>query len=235
MLTSCEVGYRIGNRNKSEHDSDAPSSIGPMVAGLLGMLAFVLAFTFSLAASHHSARKQSVLDEANTVGTAYLRADLLDSAYGNEVKRLLEEYVNIRLQAAKTNEIAPAIARSLVIHKQLWQQVSAAALAKPSFNTSLMVGAINEVIAKHENRVMTGLHNRIPTTIWIAVLSICVLTMITMGTQIGLTGRRRLIAVLPLALAFSALLVLVVDLNRPQKGLIKVNQQALISLQAKMG
>jgi hypothetical protein len=100
ILASCEAGYRFGKHARTDQDKEAPSSIGAMVGGLLGMLGFVLAFTFSMAASQHDLRKQNVLDEANSIGTAYLRTDLIDKQYGIEVKRLLREYVDVRLQGA---------------------------------------------------------------------------------------------------------------------------------------
>ncbi|MCB1816527.1 MAG: hypothetical protein KDI77_01175, partial [Gammaproteobacteria bacterium] len=76
--------------------------------------------------------------------------------------------------------------------------------------------------------------NRIPGSAWIALSAITLLTMVTMGIQVGLTGKRRLAAVIPLSLAFSVLVTLVVDLNRPQNGLIKVSQESMIGLQASM-
>jgi hypothetical protein len=213
-----------------------------MVSGLLGMLAFVLAFTFSIAASHHSSRKQNVLDETNAVGTAYLRSDLLEMQHTKEIKQLLREYVDLRLRAVENirlrgtsgAHVDAVLKRSVAIHNLLWTEASAAAIKAPSFNTSLVIESINNVIEMHEKRVTAGLRNRIPISIWIAVLAICILTMITMGTQIGFTGKRRLVAVIPLSMAFAALLVLAVDLNRPQKGLIIVGQQAMVNLQSIM-
>lgn len=119
LLVSCEVGYQFGKRVRTRQDKEATISLGPIVGGLLGMLAFVLAFTFSMAASQHDARKQNVLDEANAVGTAYLRSDLLEMQYGMEVKALLREYVDIRLQAASGYDLDAALARSVDIHRLL--------------------------------------------------------------------------------------------------------------------
>lgn len=234
MLLSCEFGYQFGARFQSRQDEEAPTSVGPMVGGLLGMLAFVLAFTFSMAASQHDVRKQNVVNEANAVGTAYLRTDLLDDRYATEMKRLLREYVDIRLRAVTGAGLDQAVKRSVEIHALLWAQVSAAATAAPSPNTSLAIQSINEVIDMHEIRVTGGLRNRIPVSVWIALFAITALTMITMGVQIGFTGKRRLVAVIPMSLAFAVLVTLVVDLDRPQRGLIIVGQQSLIDLQRSM-
>ncbi|KDM90263.1 hypothetical protein [Photobacterium galatheae] len=235
MLVFCEIGYQFGFHAHTRRDKEAPGTLGSMVGGLLGMLAFVLAFTFSMASSQHELRRNNVLEEANVIGTAYLRADLLDEQSGEQVKHLLRDYVDIRLNAASGGDINQAIKKSAEIHRLLWREVSAAATAQPSPMTSLMVQATNDVIDMHEKRVTAALRNRIPTSIWIALAAITALAMIALGTQVGYTGNRRLIAVIPLVLAFAVLVTLVADLNRPQKGLITVSQQSMIELRQSMG
>ena len=98
-----------------------------------------------------------------------------------------------------------------------------------------MIQSTNDVIDMHEKRVTGALRNRIPGSVWIALFAITALTMITMGVQVGLTGKRRLVAVIPMILAFAVLVTLVVDLNRPQSGLITVGQQSMVDLQSSMG
>jgi hypothetical protein len=235
MLFFGEIGFHFGLRNQQHQGPEAHVSLGPMVGGLFGMLAFVLAFTFSMASSQHDLRKHNVLDEANAIGTAYLRTDLIDKQYGNEVKRLLREYVDVRLKGATGMRLDVAIARSVELQDLIWTQVSSAARANPNTNTSLMVQATNDVIDMHEKRITGAMRNRIPGTVWIALFAITVLTMITMGTQVGLSGNRRLVAVIPLVMAFAVLVTLVVDLNRPQSGLITVGQQSMVNLRNSMG
>lgn len=234
MLAFGELGYLLGVRAQTRQDKAAPASLGPMIGGLLGMLAFVLAITFSMAASQHDLRKKNVLDESNSIGTAYLRADLINDPYQSEVKRLLREYVNIRLSAASGSDLDAAVVKSVETYNLLWAQGTQAARESPDTNTALMIQSINDVIDMHEKRVIGAIHYRIPSSVWLSLVAITALTMITMGTQAGLTGRRRLVAVIPLVLAFSALFTLVVDLNRPQSGLITVGQQAMLDLQDSM-
>jgi hypothetical protein len=235
LLVSCEIGYRLGDRARSRQDKEAPASLAPMVGGLLGMLAFVLAFTFSIAAQLHELRKQNVLNEANVVGTAYLRSELLPDQHGAVIRKLLREYVEIRLAAARGENLEAALERSVAIHGLLWNQAVAAALEQPTTNTSMVVQSINDVIDMHQTRITAALQNRIPGSIWIALAVISILTMMTIGTQVGLSGKRRLIAVIPLSLALTALVILVVDLDRPGSGLISVGQQAMIELQGSFG
>ncbi|MEH6465958.1 MAG: hypothetical protein V7771_18950 [Shewanella psychromarinicola] len=201
---------------------------------MLTLLAFVLAFTFSIASHQHDLRKQNVLEEANSISTAYLRADWLDKQYSTGVKHLLREYVDIRLKAASGTDLDTVVAKSVEIHDHLWALVSAAAKERPNTNTSLMIQSINDIIDMHEKRVTAGLRNRIPSSVWMALIGIIALTMITMGAEVGLTGKRRLVAMIPLVLAFAVLVALVVDLNRPQSGLITVGQQSMVDLQRSM-
>lgn len=233
ILFSFEVGYQIGKHAHIRLDKEAPSALGPMVGGILGMLAFVLAFTFSMAASQHNIRKQYVIDEANVIGTAYLRSDLIDEQHGTEVKRLLRDYVDTRV-GANSDNVDTLYARSTELHELLWAQASSAAIKVPNTNTSLLVQSINDVIDMHENRVAAALINRIPDIIRLTVIIIASLTLMTLGIQAGLGVSRRLVAVIPLALAFAALATVIVDLDRPLRGLIKVEQQAMINLQTKI-
>lgn len=235
MMAFGEIGYQFGKRTRTRRDEDAMASLGSMVGGLLAMAAFVLAFTFSMASSQNDQRKQDVLLEANSIGTAYLRADLLDPQYKTDVKRLLKDYVDIRLEAVHTRDLNALIAESVEIHDLLWAQVSSAARARPDTNSALVVQSVNDVIDMHEKRLTDALRNRIPSIVWVALSAIIALTMITLGTQAGFTGKRRLVATIPLILAFAVLMTLVVDLNRPQSGLIKVSQQSMIDLQDSMG
>ncbi|MCJ7766398.1 MAG: hypothetical protein MUP09_10715, partial [Thiovulaceae bacterium] len=207
LLVFFEAGYQIGRRIKIGSERAVSNNLAPMVGGLLAMLAFVLAFTFSLAATQNNLRKQYVIDEANVLGTAYLRADLLEEQYKTEMKHLLKEYVDVRLEAVvggKTG-MKKAVARSEELHTLLWVQASTAALATPGGNSSLVVRSINEVIDLHTKRIAAGFSDRIPSAIWLALFAISGLTMITMGVQAGFFRLRTLVAVIPLILAFSAL------------------------------
>jgi hypothetical protein len=234
MLVFCELGFQFGARARKNRDEEATSSLGPLVGGLMGMLAFVLAMTFSMAASQHNLRKQNVLDDANAIGMAYLRADLLDAQVASDMKRLLREYVDIRLQAVNGGDMKAILARTVEIQKLLWAEVLAVARTSPSTNTSLNIQAINGLIEMHKKRVNAGFHDRIPSTIWYALFAISALSMMTLGTQVGLTGKRRLEAVIPMLMAFAVLVTLVEDLNNPQTGLIKVGQYAMLDLQRSM-
>lgn len=232
MMVFYVIGLQYGKCNIKSHDKEDTGESGPIIVGLLGMLAFLLAFIFSIASSQHELRKQNVLAEANFIGTAYMRSGLLDAKYANEVKQLLREYVDVRLKAAQGGDIDIAIESSLKIHNLLSVQVLSAAKEKPNTNTSLMIQSVNDVTDMHEKRVMGIFHNRIPNSVWIALFIIIALTMITLGIQIDFTNKRIFVSVLTMLLSFAVLVTLVVAIDRPSiSGLIPVEQQAMIDLQ----
>lgn len=234
LFLSFEIGYRISSFTASHKDKEGFVSISPMVSGLLAMLAFVLAFTFAMAASQHNLRKQNILNEANIIGTAYVRANLLGERDGTKVKQLLKEYVDGRVYAIKTGnekQMKDMLARSLEIHALLWEQVSSAVEREPKLYSGLILQSINDVMDIHQARVTAGFYNRIPSSIWLVLLVISSLTMMTMGSQARLSKSRRLAAVIPLILAFATLTEVVLDLDRPQDGMITVGQEAMIDLQ----
>jgi hypothetical protein len=206
-----------------------------MVASILGLLALVLGFTFSLAASRFEARRQTILEEANAIGTAYLRAGLLRDPQKTTIEKLLREYVDVRIRGSGEDNITKAVARSEEIHGLLWQQTSVAAFESPnSIVVGVFIQSLNNVIDLHAKRILVGLRSRIPLVIWAAVFGLAMLGMLSVGYQAGLSTTRRSPAMLILVLAFAVVLALIADLDRGHEGLLQVSQQALVDVQASM-
>jgi hypothetical protein len=234
-ILAVEGGYRLGRwrHARTAEEKDAP--VGAMVGAILGLLAFMLAFTFGLAASRFEARRQVVLEEANAIGTTYLRARLLPAPQGDEAAKLLREYVDVRVRAVRESNVTEAIARSEKLHEQLWSQATAAAEKNPgSIMTGLFVQSLNEVIDLHAKRVLVGTRSRIPISIWGGLFGLAVVGMASVGYQAGLSATRRSPAMLLLVLAFAGVLFLIVDLDRGQEGFLRVSQAAMTDLQRTM-
>src|SRR5215472_5895730 len=121
VLLSVELGYRLGKYRRSRHEEEKEAPLGTMVGATLGLLAFILAFTFGLAAARFDTRRQVLLDEANAIGTTYLRAGMLPER-GEEVRRLLRDYVAARLEAVESGKVAEGIRRSENIQQQVWTE-----------------------------------------------------------------------------------------------------------------
>lgn len=234
VLASIDGGFRLGRlrRSRSEQEHDAP--VGAMVGATLGLLAFMLAFTFGMAAARFDSRKALVLDEANAIGTTYLRAAMLPTGR-DEVRGLLRDYVDQRLAAIHGGDLAAALRQAEALQARMWAHAVTAGTQHPnSIVVGLFVESLNEVIDLHAERVTAGLRNRIPGTIWAVLFTIAVLSLGAMGYHSGLVGTTRSLTVIAVALAFSAVIALVLDLDRPQEGTLTVSQQALIDVRQSM-
>ena len=234
VLLSIEGGYRLGRNRlrRSEHEKEAP--VGAMVAAMLGLLAFVLAFTFGLAAQRFDARRQVVLDEANSIGTTYLRAAMLPER-GNEIRERLREYVDVRLDAVQSGEVSEAIRQSEALQNEIWTDAVDVARKNPdSIVVGLFVQSLNELIDLHAKRVTVGIRNRIPGPIWVALFAVAAISLGAMGFHAGLVRTSRSLVVIAVGVTFTAVIGLIADLDRPTQGVVKVSQQALIDARAAM-
>ncbi|HZN01277.1 MAG TPA: hypothetical protein VFB70_17880 [Pyrinomonadaceae bacterium] len=233
-LLSVEVGYRVA-RNRQQHGSEEQASlVGGMVGPTLGLLAFMLAFTFGLAGSRFEDRRQVMLSEANAVGTAYLRAKLLPEPMRTDAQNLLREYVDVRLEAVQPGKLDQALVKSEELHNKLWSVAMATAEKERSAITSIFIQSLNEVIDLHAERVMAGLRSRVPAIIWIVLYVLAILAMGMMGYHTGLANSKRSLAVIALILGFSSVLFLIADLDRPGQGTLQVSQHAMIDLRNSM-
>ncbi len=235
VFLSIEAGWRLGNywRPRMEGEKDAP--VGEIVGAMLALLAFLLAFTFSMSATRYDTRKQLVLQEANAIGTTYLRAEMLPEPQRSDIRNLLREYAALRVGGVTAIMAPEILAKSSALHSQLWADAVAATAQNPgSILGGLFVQSLNEVIDLHETRLTAG-RNRIPDSIWIVLFIVTILTMAAVGYHFGLTGKRSWAVRILLALVFAAVLFLIADLDQPQQGLLQVSQQAMIDLVNQIG
>ncbi len=210
-----EAGYRFGRWRHAHAPGENDAPVGAMVGAVLGLLAFMLAFTFSLAASRFDSRRQTVLSEANAVSTTALRARLLSEPERTAVRRLLEEYVELRIHGVTKEKILDTITRSEDIHRQLWMQAVSSAAKTPTPITALFINSLNEVIDLHAERIHFGLRSRIPLIIWTGLFGLALLGMASIGFHSGLLSARRSPEMAVLVFAFAGVMYLIADLDRP--------------------
>jgi len=236
LLIALEIGYRLGRWRHVHYVDEKDIPVGAMVGSVLGLLALVLGFTFSLAASRFDARRLVVLDEANAIGTTYLRSQFLESPQREEVGQLLREYVDLRIMSTeRSSKVADMVSKSESVQAKLWQDaVKASATAPRSIPVGLFVESLNEMIDLHAKRLLAGLRSRVPVSIWIALTSLAFLSMAAVGYQSGLAATRRSPAMVGLVIAFSSVIFLIADLDRGQEGFLQVSQQALIDVKRSM-
>jgi hypothetical protein len=234
-ILTVEFGYRFGRWRLAHKSEEQETPVAAMVASILGLLAFMLAFTFSMASSRFDARRQVVLEESNSIGTTYLRSQLLPEPQRSEIANRLRQYTANRVQPLKMSVMKDLIEKSDELLKQIWSQAVMAADKDPrSITTGLFLQSLNETIDIHSKRVFIGLRNRIPLSIWIALFSLTLLGMMSIGYQAGLSGTQRSPEMLIMTLSFTLVLYLIVDLDRGQEGFLQVSQQAMIDVLSTM-
>lgn len=233
-LLAVEAGHRLATHRLRHSQPEKEAPVGGMVGATLGLLAFILAFTFGLAGSRYEARRQVVLSEANAIGTTYLRAGMLAEPMRTDARNLLREYVDVRLAGVQSGNVNQAIVKSEEINNRLWSVATAAAEKEKNVITSLFIQSLNQMIDLHATRIMAGLRSRVPGVIWLVLYLLLVMGMVMLGYQAGLANSRRSIAVIALVIGFSSVLCLIADLDRPGQGMLEVSQQSMIDLRKSM-
>jgi hypothetical protein len=204
-------------------------------AASLGLLALLLGFTFSMALTRFDTRKQLVLDEANAIGTTYLRAQLLPDPARKEVSNLLRRYVDVRLDfyqaGVNQRKLQNVDDETEKLHKALWSYAMATGGRDPrAIPTGLFIQSLNEVIDLHAKRV-TAMENHVPESIFVLLLIVATLSLGLVGYGAGMGKDRNLLPTVISVILIASVILLIMDLDRPRRGLIKVSQQSMVRLQ----
>jgi hypothetical protein len=232
LLLGFEAGYRFGIlRQKKESKKEEPA-LNSMVGAALALMAFLLAFEMSIAVNRFDTRRLLVVDEANAIGTAFLRAGYLPEPYPNEIRSLLGELVDLRVEALITSNLKDNFSRSAEVISLVWDKTQKVVEDNPArVEITAFMDAVNEVINVTNARNMAVLTSRLPPTIILALYLVAILSIMMVGYQHSLAGKRNLFGIIALILIFTMVMMLIVDLDRPRAGLLQVSQQALLDLQ----
>jgi hypothetical protein len=237
LQAGAELGFLLAERTRRAH-GEVSAHASAVQGAVLGLLALLLGFTFSLAMSRFEVRKEILRDEANAIGTTYLRAQLMPEPMRTRLRTQLRTYLTTRFElhdiSHDSERVGAVHVRAAALHQQMWGQLTAAAdaHAEPEF-VSLLADALNQTIDLHAVRV-AAIRNRIPGTIFLLLLCVAIISM-------GLTGyasapnHRQSFALNALVTSLIALvMLLIVDLHRPTRGLITLGTAALDDLRESM-
>jgi hypothetical protein len=245
MVLFIEFGFRLGKSAQSTAKKAQASQVRAIMGAGLGLLAFMLAFTFSTAQSHFEARVQNLAEEARIARNAFLQAELLAEPLRTEAKSLLKDYITLRsIKLSRdgdnaADQVSDFLHESERMQAQLWSlaveaERQAKTLQVDNKAGDLFMASILALTDVHYTRVHAAVMNRIPFTIWLTLYLMAILSMIIMGYQAGLTDRRSPVATITLALAFSSVIILITDLDRPIMSFFDINTQLLTDLQQDM-
>jgi hypothetical protein len=231
MLGVYEAGFRVGHWHQERTPGEQEGPAGMLVGSILALLAFLLGVTMGMAAARGAARRAIVLEEANAIGTTYLRAGYLPEPAATRSRELLREYVPLRIVVTAQADPSVVLARSNEIQDELWEIAEDVARTTTQGDlVSIYIEALNDVIDIHEERI-TARNARVPETVVWLLLGGSALSLAMVGYSAGLTRRRSMLSAVVLIIALGAVLVIVVDLDRPREGFIQVSHQPLIDLE----
>lgn len=226
-----EGGFRFGQTIRTRADETVKSWISTIDAAILGILALLLGFTFSMSLSRFDLRKQLVIEEANAISTTYLRAQLLPEPYMMEISYLLRQYVGVRLEGIKPGKLHDAIVRSEQLHNQLWLRAVDVSKKGPSpILVLLFLNSLNEMIDLHDKR-LSAFENRVPQMVLVLLFVCGIMTVLVTGYGCGLGNRRNFVPVAMMSVILAMVILVIMDLDQPGRGFIRVSQQSLIRLQ----
>jgi hypothetical protein len=224
------AGGMVSQRRRDLTEEMRPD-FGVILAASLTLLGLIIGFSFSMATARYDSRKMYEEAEANAIGTEYVRADLLDPAEASQVRRLLRQYTDLRIQTYKKHywdDMTEINRQTAQIQNQLWVAASQSAMAQPTPVRALAVAGMNDVL-NSQGYTQAAWWNRIPVGAWCLMFAIALFCNVLLGY-----GSRkvdvRLLMVLPLMVAISFFLI--ADIDSPRGGVIRVRPQNLESLQA---
>ncbi len=241
VLLAVYLGYRIGMYMRLRNKGGGELFSGSVVTASLGLLAFMLAFTFNIAANRYTERKEILLNEVNSIGTTYLRADFLPNPSRNEIKKLLRNYVDMHAILAERTKwrdsakLQVLINQAEAVQDNLWAQTVPIAKQHPDSEVvGLFITSLNELIDLHTERVVVALQYHIPGAIWGALYLLSILAFGLVGYELGAAKTGSVLVSIIMAVTFATVILLITDLDRPNEGYIFVNQQPMILLQQKL-
>jgi uncharacterized membrane protein len=230
ILAASELGRWLGVRagNRSE------GNISTLEGAVLGLLALMIGFTFAMALARFEDRREAIVIEANSIGTAALRARLLPAPHNTESLRLLKDYVRVRLDITQRvpspAELSAAITQSNAIQEALWQQAKAVTTTNNGMvPTGLFIQALNEMIDNQQKR-LTAYRNRVPNLVLLTLYGAAAIAGAFAGYVSGLGRRSSRLPVYVMIALVCGVIIMIQDLDRP--GFITYSQQPMIDTAA---
>jgi uncharacterized membrane protein (Fun14 family) len=235
ILGAEEAGYRLGRHHQNKTDVDVKTNTNTIQAGMLGLLGLILGFSFNMAMQRYINRSDAVIQEANAISTALLRTSLLPEPYDSLTHSLLQEYINLRLQVSNTDQATVSeqeLLKEKTTQKQneIWMNAVQAARIDPrAVTTGYFISSLNNMIdAQGRRNAMLQLH--VPEVILLLLFTVFIATGGLMGYASGLGRKRTFLPSTLMTLLISLVVFIILDLDRPKRGLIKVNQDSILQL-----
>lgn len=237
VVVGTTVAGLVAGRHLRRRSDALREPFGVLQAAMLGIVALLLAFSLSLAMGRHENRRAAVVDEANTIGTAYLRAQTLPEPVRTRSLDLLRRYTDLAIASSAQVPGSAALRRTAAeeqeVQRRLWRLAGTALTGAPTASAPrLYVDSLNAMIDQQTVRI-SALNNRVPNTVLVLDVVAAALALGLLALYLSFLGRGP-VTVLLAALLVTMLLLVTFDLDRPVRGFITVPDAPLTSLRESM-
>jgi len=235
ILLAYDISFRIGRRKQRVINQEVKTQTNSIQSGIYGLLALLLAFSFNMALQRFDNRNQAVIMESNAIGTALLRTKLLPKPYDSIAYNQLQQYVNLRLELniidlTNREERVFINQKTDSIQNKIWENtIKITKIDSRPVTTGNFIIALNEVFDA-QNRRNAIFQQHIPESILFLLFIVFITGGALMGYSSGLGLRRALIPTIIFTLLIVLVIFIILDLDRPTRGLIKVKMDNLFEL-----
>jgi hypothetical protein len=230
LLAGATVGYRGHVWLRKRRGETAIESHDHLLSAVLGLLALLLGFTFSLALNRYETRRDLVVQEANALGTTWLRAQLLEEPNRTAMQGLLRAYLDDRLVWSEADSAPEALARTNALQQKLWTVTGQVIRSDPNPQLSrALMDAMNQSFDLASAR-SAARSAHVPDRVLGVLLLYAVLSAAMLGYTSAAKGKPQRIATVSVLMLLTMALVMILDIDRPRSGAIQVSQQPLEQL-----
>jgi hypothetical protein len=240
MLICLEMGRRLGIRRLAKDPLGAMSGLGAMEGAVFGIYGLLLAFTFSGAPARFDARRQLIAEEANAIGTAYLRLDLLSPESQPALRDQFRKYLDSRLTTTRKpsrEAVKAALSESARLQADIWAQAVAATRLPESHPDAgkLLLPALNAMIDITTMRTM-GARSHPPSIIFGLLFALALVCSVLAGYEMAGSKQRSWIHIVAFAVVTMLSVYVALDIEYPRSGFIRLDayDQVLLDLRASM-
>ena len=232
MAVTCEIGFRLGRRARVEEKTKA---LVPMLAGsILAIMGLLLGFTMSMSVSRFDTRRRLVLEEASAIKTVYLRMQALPPPESSELQDLLRQYAASRLRVSQNaldiRLLEQGRNEDARLQREIWSHTVALAQKDPhSMPVALLMESLNNAFDVAGSRWISFVAHVPESVVYVnAVMGLVAILLVTY--DFGMSRYRHTLSTAIMVCSITMVMSLIVGLDRPHSGAIRVSQQPLIDL-----
>ncbi len=235
LLLAAEAGFRRGRALQARNDDATEKpQLAVLQSSVLGILALLLGFTLAMALSRFEMRSQLGVAEANAIGTTHLRSQMLGEPSRSSVEHSLRQYVDARLDLYDSTldqlSTNAAASRQERLQSDLWSAAVRAAQPDPhSIPAGLFISSLNEAIDLQAKRD-AATRNHVPESVLLLLVLVAIGALGLIGYGCGLVNDRHFGQVVITSIVIALVILAIIDLDRPRRGLIQVSQGSMIAL-----